>query len=110
MRQSKGKPAAPGTTYRATGPKAPEETRERLILSARALFAQKGYEATTVKDLADHAAVNVSLVSYHFGGKEGLYRSVIENFGKERLAVAQKLLTAPASIEEFRIRLSMFME
>ena len=52
-----------------------EDTRERLIRAAAQLFAEKGYEGASVKELAQEAGVNVSLVSYHFGGKDGLYRS-----------------------------------
>ncbi|MGE0171873.1 MAG: TetR/AcrR family transcriptional regulator [Oligoflexales bacterium] len=78
--------------------------------AARTLFAAKGYDAATVKEIADHAGVNVSLVNYHFSGKEGLYRTCLEHYGKVRLASAQRILKAAASIEEFRVRLKMFIE
>ncbi len=58
--------------------KAPtHDSRTALLSAARYVFAEKGYEGTTVKELADRAGVNVSLVSYHFGGKEGLYKECI---------------------------------
>ena len=88
----------------------PTDTRDRLIKAAIPLFARKGFEGTSIKELAQEAGVNVSLVSYHFGGKEGLYRACLEEFGRERLAVAERLLQAPQSLEEFTIRLKMFME
>jgi AcrR family transcriptional regulator len=88
---------------------APEETRERLISAAVKLFAEKGFDGTSVKELADAAGANVSLVSYHFGGKEGLYRHCLEQFGRERLEVARRLLQPVQSLEEFKIRLEMFV-
>jgi AcrR family transcriptional regulator len=87
-----------------------EDTRALLINTAKMLFADKGYEATTVKDICQEANVNISLVSYHFDGKEGLYRACFEEFAHTRLASAQRLLKNPASKEEFRVRFQMFVE
>lgn len=91
---------------------APEgiDTREKLLIAARKLFSVKGFAGTTVKELADHAGVNVSLVSYHFGGKEGLYRTCIEQFGQARLDFARRVLQPAKSDEEFRVRLRMFVD
>jgi AcrR family transcriptional regulator len=88
----------------------PPDTRDRLIQVAKTLFAEKGFDGSTVKDIADKAKVNISLISYHFQGKEGLYRTCLEQFGKARLAATEKLLQKPASYEEFRVRLEMFVE
>lgn len=87
-----------------------EDTRDRLIVSATMLFAQRGFDGVSVKELADSAGVNVSLVSYHFGGKENLYRECLEQFGKGRLAAAQRILQPPQSLEELHLKLKMFME
>ncbi len=88
-----------------------EESREKLIKSAVKLFATKGFEGTTVRDIADDAGVNLSLVSYYFQGKLGLYRASIEEFGKKRSDVARQFVGKPAeSMEEFRVRLTMLIE
>jgi TetR/AcrR family transcriptional regulator, regulator of cefoperazone and chloramphenicol sensitivity len=42
-----------------------------------ALFAEKGYEGTSVRDLATAAGVNVAAVSYHFGSKDALYHEAL---------------------------------
>jgi len=89
---------------------ASEDARELLLKAAIPLFAKKGYAGTSVKDIADRAGVNVSLVSYHFDGKEGLYRTCIENFGKNRLAATERILQPAATREEFRVRLEMFID
>lgn len=88
-----------------------ETTKEQLMNAAKVLFAEHGYAGTTVKQLADAAGVNVSLVSYHFNGKEGLYRVCLESFGKDRLAATQRIFANPAtSQEEFKVRIKMFFE
>jgi AcrR family transcriptional regulator len=95
---------------RLTTPAQQEDSCEKLLRAAKKVFAKKGYDGATVKELADTAHVNVSLVSYHFGGKEGLYRTCLEQFGRSRLATAQRLLTKPESSEEFKLRLKLFVE
>src|SRR5579884_2729579 len=54
-----------------------EDARARLIDAAIALFAEKGYEGTSVRDLAKAAGVNVAAVSYHFGSKDALYTEAL---------------------------------
>lgn len=97
-------------TKASAKPHASEDTHDRLIAAATVLFAQRGYDGVSVKELADAAEANVSLVSYHFGGKENLYRACLERFGKERLAIAERVLQPPQTFEELRIRLKMFFE
>lgn len=87
-----------------------EDAREALLKAAIPLFAKKGYNGTSVKDIADKAGVNVSLVSYHFDGKEGLYRTCIEAFGKNRLAATERILQPASTREEFRVRLEMLID
>jgi AcrR family transcriptional regulator len=50
-----------------------EETRERILLAAQKLFSERGFEATSVRDITTEACCNVASVNYHFGGKESLY-------------------------------------
>lgn len=87
------------------------ESRERLIKSALRLFATRGFDGTTVRDIADDAEVNLSLVSYYFQGKLGLYRTCIEEFGRNRAEKARTLLGHSVdSAEEMRIRLELLIE
>ena len=51
-------------------------TREQILNSAEVLFAQKGFKATTLKDVSAASGVNSALVSYYFGNKEGLRRQI----------------------------------
>ncbi|MEP7384360.1 MAG: TetR family transcriptional regulator, partial [Gemmatimonadota bacterium] len=52
-------------------------TRERLLQRATALFAERGFEKVTVRDIVAAAGANVAAVNYHFAGKLGLYTEVI---------------------------------
>jgi len=54
------------------------ERREQLILVGRSLFADKGFEAVTVEEIAATAGVSKPVVYEHFGGKEGLYAVVVD--------------------------------
>jgi AcrR family transcriptional regulator len=56
-------------------------TRERILEVAYKEFARLGYEGTSTRTIAEKAGVNHPLVSYHFEGKEGLWRSVMTVVG-----------------------------
>lgn len=53
-------------------------TENKILKTAKTLFAQKGYDATSIRDICQKADVNVSMVSYYFGGKKELYASVVK--------------------------------
>ncbi|MFV2071146.1 MAG: TetR/AcrR family transcriptional regulator [Thermoanaerobaculales bacterium] len=52
-------------------------TRDRLIQAASRLFAENGYRGASVRDICNHAGANPGAISYHFGGKRQLYRTVL---------------------------------
>ncbi|HEU5266328.1 MAG TPA: TetR/AcrR family transcriptional regulator [Jatrophihabitans sp.] len=54
------------------------ERREQLILVGRALFAAKGFDGTSIEEIAARAGVSKPVVYEHFGGKEGLYAVVVD--------------------------------
>jgi AcrR family transcriptional regulator len=54
------------------------ERREQLIEVSRELFAARGYEGTSVEEIAAKAQVSKPIVYEHFGGKEGLYAVVVD--------------------------------
>src|ERR1043165_3552216 len=70
---SNEKPRRPRRT-RMTG----AERRAQLLEIGRTLFAQKGFEATSVEEIAARAGVSKPVVYEHFGGKEGLYAVVVD--------------------------------
>jgi AcrR family transcriptional regulator len=52
--------------------------RAQLIDVGRTVFAKRGYEATSVEEIAEHAKVSKPIIYEHFGGKEGLYAVVVD--------------------------------
>jgi AcrR family transcriptional regulator len=54
----------------------PERTKRKILDAAKVEFGAKGYAAARVSDIADRAGVNKQLISYYFGGKEGLYQEL----------------------------------
>jgi AcrR family transcriptional regulator len=70
------------------------DRREQLINIARGLFAQKGYEATSVEEIAARAEVSKPVVYEHFGGKEGLYAVVVDREVRKLLDTVTASLTA----------------
>jgi AcrR family transcriptional regulator len=61
----------------------PAETRCKLLDVAERLFAEKGFEGTSVRDITTAAGCNVAAVNYHYGGKENLYREVFRRLLRE---------------------------
>ena len=55
-----------------------KDSKEKLLEAAAPLFAEKGFAAVSIRQVADAAGVNSALISYHFGGKSGLYEAVLE--------------------------------
>ncbi len=86
-------------------------TPARIRAVAARLFAERGYGDTSVRAICSAAGANVNAVSYHFGGKKGLYVALIQGLGDQRLASAQRILGTPAStVEEVDTRLVLFTE
>lgn len=54
------------------------QRREQLLAVARALFAEKGFDATSVEEIAARAQVSKPVVYEHFGGKEGIYAVIVD--------------------------------
>lgn len=51
-------------------------TRNKLLDAAERLFAEKGFEQTSVREITTEAGANIAAVNYHFGGKDNLYREI----------------------------------
>lgn len=59
-------------------------TEARILDAARTVFAQRGYDAAGLREIAETAQANLSLISRYFGGKEGLLSSLTEQFVSAR--------------------------
>ncbi|HEX2301596.1 MAG TPA: TetR/AcrR family transcriptional regulator [Pseudonocardiaceae bacterium] len=68
-----------------------KERREQLLDVGRALFAQKGFDAASIEEVAHRAGVSKPVVYEHFGGKEGLYAVVVD---REMRQLLQRITSA----------------
>jgi TetR/AcrR family transcriptional regulator len=76
-----------------------ERTRHRIVDAALAEFAEKGAAGARVRSIAERAGVNSQLISYYFGGKEGLYQEVVrgwhqreDTIGAQQLSLADLVI------------------
>lgn len=67
------------------------QRREQLISIGRQLFAERGFDATSIEEIASRAKVSKPVVYEHFGGKEGLYAVVVD---REVRALLDRITTA----------------
>ncbi|MEC5191272.1 MULTISPECIES: TetR/AcrR family transcriptional regulator [unclassified Arthrobacter] len=73
--------------------KGTSESRQEILEAARALFAQHGYQRTTIRLIAERAGVDPSLVIYYFLSKEHLFAAAMPEPSEAALA-APKLMAA----------------
>lgn len=55
-----------------------KDKRTHIIEIALGLFAVKGYEGTSIRDIAEKASVNLAMVNYYFGSKEKLFENIVQ--------------------------------
>lgn len=67
--------------------------REQLLEVGRALFAERGFEATSVEEIAAKASVSKPVVYEHFGGKEGIYAVIVDREMQKLLGMVEGALT-----------------
>ncbi|MEU4541467.1 TetR family transcriptional regulator [Streptosporangium sp. NPDC023825] len=75
-----------------------KERREQLIQISRTLFAEKGFDGTSVEEIAATANVSKPVVYEHFGGKEGVYAVVIDREMQKLLGLVTEALSASHSL------------
>jgi len=71
-----------------------DESRARIIEAAGRLFAARSFNGVSVRELARAAKVNAAAISYHFGGKEGLYESVLAQLVADTGPIMEPLIDA----------------
>jgi AcrR family transcriptional regulator len=77
-----------------------KQRREQLVDVGRSLFAERGFEGTSVEEIAAKAGVSKPLVYEHFGGKEGLYAVVVDREMDALLAAIASSLDAGGSARD----------
>jgi AcrR family transcriptional regulator len=85
------------------------QRRQQLLDIGRELFGQKGYEATSIEEIAARADVSKPVVYEHFGGKEGLYAVVVDREMQLLLERFTSALATPGSPRELLERAALVL-
>ncbi len=86
----------------------PMTKKQKLLSAGLTLFATKGLTGTTIRDIAQLAQVNSSMISYHYKNKEGLYRACLNDIKNNKLAFIKMTLTKPTSAKDYKNKLEQF--
>ena len=85
----------PGGTVRQRAPsRRALATRARILDAAEAVFAERGFDGATLRDIAARAGEPASLIHHHGGGKEGLFRQVVARRAQGLARARQEALSA----------------
>jgi len=76
------------------------DARNSIVEAAIALFAERGFHGTTMRDIAQRADVSQSLLHHHFGTKEGLWRIVGERISDDFMTYVADVLSPDAAVAE----------
>ena len=91
--------------------KSKENGRDRLIASALKLFSERSFHAVSVREICEAAVANVSLISFHFGGKDSLLEAIFqEQLESSKFERMKQILSTPESVDDFKIKLEHFLE
>ena len=76
------------------------EVRERIFASALKHFSQKGFAATSLREVSEDAQTTKPMIYYYFGSKEGLYGSIVRQILEEMAEAIRTDLPAEAPVRE----------
>lgn len=85
--------------------------KEQILECAEELFAEHGYDGTSVRQLASKAGVNIAMISYYFGSKEELFANLVEyrsSFIRERIQGLQ--VTNASPIEKMNQLVDLYVD
>lgn len=87
---------------------AKEDVKVKILDGAKRLFARKGFEGTTVRQICDEAGVALALVSYHFGGKENVFYALFDTLEPALLKETYDLTDPDADFRKFILEFVRF--
>jgi len=75
-------------------------SKQRILEASAELIAKEGYSAVGIRKIAEKAGVNLSMISYYFGGKIGILKSIMEDYNREMIAIMLDTREKNLKIEE----------
>jgi AcrR family transcriptional regulator len=80
-------------------------TPERILIAAKTVFFQKGFDGTRTRDIATEANVNLAMLNYHFKSKEQLFELVMMDALKDFISVIKDVLNDPNTDFESKLEI-----
>ena len=80
--------------------------QQALMNAAKKLFAQRGYDATTTREIAAHAGCAEGLIHRYFKGKAGLFRALIENRRSQEMVSSNNDVPTSAKFQDEMLELA----
>lgn len=93
-------PVKPQTEESEGAPR--QSTKDRILQAAQEVFAERGFDGASTREIAARAEVNISSLHYHWDSKETLYRGIFAHIHHQLVALVQDQITRPESLEEAR--------
>ena len=78
-----------------------DKSKQRILDSATKLFAQKGYDGVGIREICKEANANICMISYFWGGKQELYKGIVDNLIEKQTEYAKSFLnldTEPSTL------------
>ena len=69
-----------------------DKSKQRILDSATKLFAQKGYDGVGIREICKEANANICMISYFWGGKQELYKGIVDNLIEKQTEYAKAFL------------------
>lgn len=80
----------------------PQSTKARILMAAEEVFAQKGFDGASTREIAARAQVNISSLHYHWESKETLYVAVFERIYEQLMERLREDFVPPATSQDAR--------
>lgn len=88
-----------------------ESVKDRLFQAGIILFAEKGFDSVSVREICKQAGTSMNMIHHYYGNKEGLFDAIIGSFTEKVFAFPIRLLAKDVnSKEEFITRMELFFE
>ena len=81
-----------------------ENSKVRILEAATTLFAKKGFDGASIREICKAADVNLCMISYYWGGKRELYEGIIENILEKQLEYSKGFLDLNKNPKEMSIK------
>jgi AcrR family transcriptional regulator len=77
-----------------------ENSKYKIMEVATKLFAEKGFDGVSTRDICKQANINISMISYYFGGKQELYQAIIEGLIKKHTEYVKSFISFDIDIDK----------